>query len=296
MVDSLSLVEKRVAGMLRKAGVPRAVELAALAEPSFKIRTQRVPLVELPPGASRFGGSPDVLPSFAWPEQEGRPLTFLAQLDLAEIHAPGVPERGWLLFFYDAAGLPWGSKPEHAGGAAVVRVEANRDTLTRVEHPDPGFGGGPFHACALTFEVVIDLPDEWDHIIEDHGLVVERHRWEAYDSVAGRLNGTEGEDELPFHYHHHFLGHPQLLQDDMRSRCLLIPRRRAGATGAGDAQESGEPGGPQPSADWRLLMQIDTDVEGPGWEWADGGRLYCWIRHADLAAGSFEKVWVILQC
>src|SRR4051812_34889533 len=124
MAAPLSLAAKRAAEMLRKAGVPKAAELAALAEPSFKITTRRVPLAELPLGASRFGGSPDVLPGFPWPVRDGRPLTFLAQLDLGEIRAPGIPGSGWLLFFYDAAGLPWGRKPEEADGAAVVSVQA----------------------------------------------------------------------------------------------------------------------------------------------------------------------------
>src|SRR5438045_86417 len=99
-----SVMARRVAEMLRKAGIPKAVELAALAEPSFKITTRRVPLAELPLGVSRFGGTPDVWPGFTWPERDGRPLTFLAQLNLEEIRAPGVPDHGWLLFFYDAAG------------------------------------------------------------------------------------------------------------------------------------------------------------------------------------------------
>jgi len=287
-----SLVAKRAEEMLRKAGIPKAAELAALAEPSFKITTRRVPLAELPLGASRFGGTPDVLPGFTWPERDGRPLTFLAQLDLAEIRAPGGPDRGWLLFFYDAAGLPWGRQPEDADGAAVAYLEASRDALVRAQHPDPGFGGGPFRACALTFEVVIDLPDVWDQIIEDHGMVVERYNWEAYGSVADRLNNTEAASELPYYAHHHFLGYPQLVQDDMRSECLLVPRRM----GADEGQRLREWGEPQPSTDWRLLMQIDSDPDGPGCEWEGLGRLYYWIRYDDLAARSFEKVWVILQC
>lgn len=278
--------------MLRKAGIPKAAELAALAEPSFKITTRRMPLAELPLGASRFGGSPDVLPGFTWPDRDGVPLTFLAQLDLAEIRAPGVPDHGWLLFFNEAAGLTWGNKPEHADRSAVVYVEADRTALTRAEHPEPDPGGGPFHPCALAFEVVIDLPDVWDHIIEDHGLIVERYNWEAYGSVEDRLNGSDTADELPYYSHHHFLGHPQLVQDDMRSECLLVPKHAAHVD---DVQALAELAKPQPSTDWRLLMQIDTDVDGPGWQWAGGGRLFYWIRYADLAARSFDKVWVILQ-
>ena len=43
MAAPLSLVAKRAADLLRKAGIPKAADLAALAEPSFKITTRRVP-------------------------------------------------------------------------------------------------------------------------------------------------------------------------------------------------------------------------------------------------------------
>lgn len=36
-------------------------------------------------GSTRFGGDPDLPPMLAWPEVEGVPLVFVAQLDLAEI-------------------------------------------------------------------------------------------------------------------------------------------------------------------------------------------------------------------
>jgi uncharacterized protein YwqG len=49
------------------------------------------------------------------------------------------------------------------------------------------------------------------------------------------------------------------------------------------------------SADWRLLMQLDSDDEA-GMMWGDAGRLYFWIREADLRERRFDKVWLILQC
>ena len=49
------------------------------------------------------------------------------------------------------------------------------------------------------------------------------------------------------------------------------------------------------ATDWQLLLQIDTDEAGPGWDWGLGGKLYFWIRQDDLTAGRFGKVWTILQ-
>ena len=50
------------------------------------------------------------------------------------------------------------------------------------------------------------------------------------------------------------------------------------------------------AVDWELLLQIDTDEEGPGWMWGDVGRLYFWLRSEDLVAQRFENAWLVLQC
>ncbi len=49
-------------------------------------------------------------------------------------------------------------------------------------------------------------------------------------------------------------------------------------------------------SEWRLLLQLDTDEDGPGWMWGDSGRIYYWIRRGDLAAGAFDRTWLVLQC
>jgi uncharacterized protein YwqG len=48
--------------------------------------------------------------------------------------------------------------------------------------------------------------------------------------------------------------------------------------------------------DWRLLLQIGSDRNGPGWTLGDMGRLYFCIKDGDLAARRFEKSRCAEQC
>ena len=51
------------------------------------------------------------------------------------------------------------------------------------------------------------------------------------------------------------------------------------------------------AGDWVLLFQMGT-VEDEDFElmWGDCGCIYFWIKKQDLAAGNFDRVWLILQC
>src|SRR4051812_44223754 len=97
----------QIAAELRKQGVPHSDKLAELAARAVRITATKVN-APLPLGVSRFGGSPDLPMAFKWPERAGKPLSFLAQLDLTELRHPELPSTGWLAFFYDWTEQPWG--------------------------------------------------------------------------------------------------------------------------------------------------------------------------------------------
>jgi uncharacterized protein YwqG len=72
---------------------------------------------------SKFGGQPYVeAGNFKWPESGGKPMAFLAQLDLAEIAKvykyDWLSDKGILLFFYDVLEMPWGFDPKDRGNGA----------------------------------------------------------------------------------------------------------------------------------------------------------------------------------
>jgi uncharacterized protein YwqG len=280
-----------IAQTLRRADIAHAEALAALAATSHRIAARRSPLIDLPLGASRFGGSPDVPEEFTWPVHRGRPLTFLAQFDLAEMAAPMLPAAGWLLFFYDVAEQPLGYDPIHAGGGRVIYLDVERDRLGRIAHPDVASAGGPFEPCALSFGTAPGLVDPFDRLLEANGLEIDEQHLDGYRAAAAALSGI-GRLEP----HHRLLGHPELLQGDMRGQCQLVSNGIYCGDPSGYQGEHAKALLADAASQWQLLLQLDTDEAGPDFLWGDFGRIYYWIRRTDLEARAFDKAWVILQC
>lgn len=240
-------------------------------------RTQ--PAVKLTPrrssasvGASKLGGAPDVGPGFEWPRREDRPLQFLAQVDLADVarfpFASVLPSGGLLSFFYDVEEMPWGFDPKDKGGWHV-HFEADPTVLARPDPPGDLPEEGRFNEVALdAIEVETAPPDQADDQDED-----------------------EGEDETP---RHQLLGHPAVIQGEMRLECEMVARGLS--TGDGTAYK--DPRVPEMEAAarrWRLLLQLDTDDDA-AMMWGDMGRLYFWITEDALRRRAFDEVWMVLQC
>ncbi|MFA6286060.1 MAG: YwqG family protein [Opitutaceae bacterium] len=233
---------------------------------------------------SKLGGLP-LLPADAqWPVWNDKPQSFLAQLDLAEIHAalPSfLPATGCLYFFYDQDQGAWGFDPDDSGSWRVLYATGDRSTFKERPAPEglaPEFIYKEKPVAARCIEL---LP-------HDHGLT--RSSEETWDNYA-ELRGAPFEGM----HHHQMLGYPAPVQnDDMELECQLASKGIYVGTSAGykdprvDALKEG-------AADWKLLLQLDTD-DDTGWMWGDAGTLYFWIREQDAAKGDFSKVWMVFQC
>lgn len=149
--------------------------LASHCRPSIRVLPQAAPDAQLPVGSSRLGGAPDLPAGAIWPAWEGRALSFLAQLNLAELAvfpaAAALPTAGWLSFFYDAQEQPWGYDPAHRGRAVVLYHEA-----TAALAPCPLPEGlsmeayTSFPVAPLAFAAEMTLPNPWEddlNIAED---------------------------------------------------------------------------------------------------------------------------------
>lgn len=83
---------------------PQVDNLLALARPAISYKATFAAENTLPVGASRFGGRPDLPAGNAWPTDNGMPLAFLMQFNLADLRASPVarelPTAGLLSLFY----------------------------------------------------------------------------------------------------------------------------------------------------------------------------------------------------
>lgn len=221
-----------------------------------------------------------------------KPIDFLAMIRLADIapHAGlvGLPERGALLFFYDVQRMLGSFQPEARGGWRILYVESE-DDLVLVEqppilHPD-------FQPSTLSFELEYALPEDIREATGDDDLRCYGNP--EYARVHNTLRGIG--DKHPII--HQLGGPPAEVQNGLFHQCQLAsngvcvgsPEDRQRQL---DRVRALEPG----IADWRLVLQIDSDEPGLGWMWGDLGRLYFCLRRDDLAARRFDRSWCSEQC
>lgn len=290
-----------------KDGVEKRPELSALDLPSFalpsaRLITQKVAQDQIGLGESRVGGVPDLPPGTEWPRwlpKEGAvdvsgepwspespaPLGFIAQIDLRDVPRidEALPSSGWLYFFYDRYTEPWGFDPADRGSCRILYADCDRSTLLRAEPPADAEPEHVAEPCRVEFAVQLTLPEDLE------GVEYDTPAFDAYEALREELTGYDGST------FHRLLGHPELIQNPMELECQLTS----------NGVDCGSPEGYESDRaqelaagerDWRLLLQIDSDDDGPGWMWGDVGRIYFWVKRNDLASLQFQDAWLIFQC
>ena len=255
-LDALGLTGAHRDALLRHAR-PEVVLVPAPGEP--------------PVGASKLGGAPDLPAGAPWPAGgDGRPLTFLAQLDLAALPEvdPDLPRDGTLSFFWDTVGQPPGDAPGAPTGLAV-RWSPPQPLQRRAPAPDAD--GLPERA--LTAAVAWGPPRD-------------PVAWPA-DEVAGEAFVNAWCGEAP---EAKLLGHPDTLQEAMEGLCDALDG------GEPPARDAGRPALDDPRRDrWALLLQLGSDGAAELCIGSGSGRLYVWISRAALRARDFAAARALVQ-
>jgi uncharacterized protein YwqG len=286
-----------LASALSEAGLDRVTEkIVGLARPCCHIRRTLTPEEQIPTGASKFGGSPDVPAGFAWPHIEGHgapeAMEFVAQVRLADVPAPlpePVPRSGLLSFFtrWDEGRVfyyPEGTRLQRTPGPNPPVPPAPSGFWQRVRasikaNPDPRH---TYRACAIAFSPGLSPVDGGSSTFDT--LKLSEGDSEAYIELC-----ESSWNDAP---KHQLFGHASPVQNEMELECDFHRR--------GEKERWDLP--PErfiaAARDWVLLMQVDSDdgKDGPGWMWGDLGIVYFWIHREDLKAGAFDKVISIGQC
>lgn len=256
-----------------------------------KIADLRKPAVRLvksdTESKSRLGGRPLVESKhFSWPESNGNPMAFLAQIDLSEISVQ-VPyewlnKKGLVLFFYDVLEMPWGFDPKDRGKWKVIFQE------------NPG--------------ILADLPDSIDEISTIKESYITAKRVEVLpnydDPGVESLNLSDEEIELyidleadcsddePLHQVGGFpspvQGNDMELESQLASNGVYVGNSKGYQSPEAKALEDG-------ARDWKLLFQFDSD-DVLDVMWGDCGMLYFWVQQEKSIVNQFENSWLILQC
>ena len=227
---------------------------------------------------SHLGGAPLLPAGMTWPARDGRPLTFLACLDLPSLHAalpvPWLPPAGRLLFFYDVENQPWGFDPKDRGSWAVIYQTHALQPQTE-----------PFKSRNMAFRAIRSLPSTGRPVVEslslntaEAGLLYELHEasygGEPPHQIGGFPDPVQGDD--------------MELQSQLVSNGVYLGDAKGYHSPLAKSLESG-------AASWKLLFQIFSD-DRLDFMWGDLGLLYFWIREEDARALRFDRAWLIMQC
>ena len=234
--------------------------------------------------AIRLGGGACLPASIDWPEHEGRPLHFFAEVDLAQVSpfdlTKSLAATGSLFVFFDGlAGTSSDSAPVKV--VAVSDEEMATPARFRPTHPDDD----DFLLPAVFRETHLVSPwTQWTVPDSEEPCVRELDWYEPYEDDpkrpfwrrAGDLDDSVQSCEFQM------LGWPGTLQGaNYIHGTLELAAQRF------DDDVSLDP------ADWRLLLQL-ASWDG-GFEWADLVRIYLMIPAADLVPGRYDRVLAYME-
>jgi uncharacterized protein YwqG len=231
-------------------------QLLALARPAIAYETLKSAENTIRVGASKFGGRPDLPPNAKWPKFNGQPLSFLGQVNLAELQVSPVarelPASGLLSMFCLYLGDGDDSFPD---GSWRLLYFPDTSKLVRHELDAELMDESRFPSCRVEYAETLTLP----------------HRDSPWTSELQKIANTEYGGTYSTLYYDtlvgdHLLGHPYPIQGDFLGKKTV-----------------------------RHLLTINGN-EATGWEFGDGGALYFILLESDLNRGKFDHVDMVMDC
>ncbi len=234
----------------------KADQLLALAKPALTFKPVKASEKSLAVGASKFGGQPDLPLKTKWPAWQKEPLAFLAQFNLAELQPSPVAGELPAIGVLSAFCLYTGDGDD----------DFPDDSWRLFYFPDP--------TKLVRHELDAELEDESQFPscrVEYAETLTLPDRDSPWEHELKAIGNTDVDSEYMSLYYNmcpgdHILGYPFPIQWDILGNKTV-----------------------------RHLLTICGNDE-TGWEFADGGALYFTLKEADLLAGRFDRVKMIIDC
>lgn len=261
--------------MMKTLEIPET--LAPLKERIEAALTPAVALLADPTASGRthFGGQPLGSRGTRWPRSPSRPMSFIGQIDLAEVSNDKMPSSGLLQLFYDVEEQKWGFDVADSDWWQVIYI-ANTDDLVPVPVPAERFPS--FERTALVAKPYLSAPSIHDECLSGALRGSSDSLLEAYGDFLSEWHATVfGHDGQA----HQVIGHADWVQSDARVEAEKVRRARHGREGR--------------PAEWQLIWQIASD-DALGFMWGDLGYLYLMAPAEESQRGDFSRCHLTLQC
>lgn len=293
-------------------------EIKKLLQPAVGLKKIEKDDENIPVGHSKFGGIPDLPKEWDYPSYEESPLSFLCQINLAEIpFATDLPQTGVLYFFFEDEEMPSyyiDEDPNTMNSFRVLYFDGDRKKLQRNSEFLEENGKEPFPSYEMSYHLqyqipeIVGNPEKYDFLnrhaknfeaVENDYLLLyfgifqllhyEKDEWLEMD--------FEMEGEYPIHS---LLGYAYNVQEEAIEEILDINWLIKQSTTIEEVERKSlhdkrnEDIGKE-KEEWQLLLQLDTDDE-LDWMWGDMGRLYFAIKKEDLQNKNFSNVGFTWQC
>lgn len=261
--------------------------LLQYARPSIRVHTRRVENEdELPVGASKVGGRPDLPVDVTWPtsrnpnSQEDLSLWFVAQFKMADAKPHDeedlLPNSGWLYFFI----RPWDGLPEKNMGQ-VIYFDGDLSQLERKPFPDdipdnmPNEWGYRFDPCAVELFAEVNI----DGFVTDVVDILESRSGHPADNLLHASNYVKPSWEV-----NRLLGTAFDDVWDFPMDCQLLTTGDSQYNRSKEDRAEAE----KDKHEWQLLFEMSSDPNA-GMMWSDAG-IVCWyLRTDDLLNKDFSK-------
>lgn len=229
-------------------------------------------------GVSKFGGNPDVPKNFDWPYWAGRPLSFLMQLNIADMNQFREQyfsvQKGILYFFYDPN---QGGNSSDKNAWRIIYIDEKASNLKRRTNPSHN-RRYTYPNCLITLYQDVSLPQDPHHIFPDYSYKEINEIQDSYNEFYSKIF----EDSLT-----HYISKMNL---KFLSRRTLWSMRKHFLFGYPDQiQEIGIWKG------WTQLLQFGDD-NIMRWRWGGGGFIHFMIKEEDLKKNYYEDVELIIDC